>query len=105
MHRCQFFALPSSRDSAIGDENGVPVYSPALVKTLSKAARCVFAELTTPLGRRADHLRGGGEVSGESAAVQTRKHMPDGKQGSLYQVVGQYRLLWPKRQLLEHAAA
>src|SRR5439155_1674630 len=40
LQRCQFFALPPGRETAISEENGVPVFSPALVKAMSRAARC-----------------------------------------------------------------
>jgi serine/threonine protein kinase len=57
---------------------------------LSQAAHYLANDLTTPLGRLADEQRG-----------RALQGAPDG--GTIFQTVGQYRILWPRRQLLQQA--
>jgi hypothetical protein len=92
LQRCQFFALPEGREATQTDDAGgvgLPLTA-GLMKTVSTAARLLVTELTSPLGRAADENREPG--SGATARPV------------LYQVTGFYRLLWPRRQLLDQAA-
>jgi eukaryotic-like serine/threonine-protein kinase len=83
--RCLFFTLPEGQDATLNDgvEGGLGI-SAGLAKTLAKAGRVIFSELTTPLGR--------------TTADSHASRVP------LYQTAGMHRLVWPRRQLLEHAA-
>jgi len=104
--RCQFFTLPEEHEATLTDgvEGGLGL-APGLAKTLAKAARIVFAELTTPLGRGADpHRQRGDESSTNSAGQNAPSQQPEGVRTPLYQTAGLYRLVWPRRQLLVHAA-
>jgi hypothetical protein len=105
MNRCQFFALPEKREAAVNeDAGGAPVFPPLLSKTLSTVARCLFSECTTGLGRAADEQRL--RPTAETGAGRTRADRPAASQGGAqYQLVGLYRILWPRRQLLEQAAS
>jgi hypothetical protein len=105
--RCQFLALPPGRESVLVEESDGAglTFAPAVAATLSAAGRTLFAELATPLGRVADECRQQSGPATDAAAVLTRSHWVDGPgSAALFQMTGLYRLLWPRRPLLDHAA-
>jgi serine/threonine protein kinase len=106
LHRCQFFALPEGNGGPIGEDSaGGPSFPAPLAKTFGAAARCVFAELTTPLGRKVEDLRQHGEPTTLPTAGPTPLNALEGQRPALFQLVGLDRHVWPRRQLLDLAAA
>jgi serine/threonine protein kinase len=105
LKRCQFFALPDTSGGAISeDSSGAPVFAPPLAGALARAARCLFGELMTPLGRVAEEQRKAAAASVPLTASRTRGHVI-ASETALFQLVGLDRCIWPRRQLLERAAA
>jgi serine/threonine protein kinase len=102
-HRCLLLGLPPGPLSPGGDDSAGPVFSQAHAATLGTGAHLIFADLATALGRSAERRDAkdedspklksskAGEATGRIEA--TRFHLP-----------GLYRLVWPRRQLLEQAA-
>ncbi|HYT91306.1 MAG TPA: tubulin-like doman-containing protein, partial [Gemmataceae bacterium] len=86
--RCALFALPDARGPAIEDGEASLRLTHATARALAQVGRHLFSELATPLGRAADHLRR------QAGATQV----------PFYHAPGMYRILWPRRQLLEQSA-
>jgi serine/threonine protein kinase len=102
-HRCLFFGLSEGRGSAMPDEGQGPTFPPALAPTISSAAHVIFTDMATPLGRTAERRTFPDEPPLEQSA-RTRMQQVDGVAPTLFQMPGLYRLVWPRRQLLEEAA-
>ena len=104
--RCQFFTLPEGHEATLTDAvDGGLGLTPGLAKTLAKAARIIFAELTTPLGRATDqYCLGANNPSANPSGDQPLSGQPEESRRPLYQTTGMYRMVWPRRQLLDHAA-
>jgi hypothetical protein len=88
--RCVLFSLPDPRGAGPGGNSpdGTPPLSAGAAKVVGLAGRYLFTELATPLSRAADQAR-------RQAATRP---------GPLYQAIGMYRLLWPRKQMLDRAA-
>jgi hypothetical protein len=91
--RCILLPLPEHRGAGAcqpGAECGDRP-EPAPAGPLGLAGRWLLTELVSPLGAALEHARL------PSAALKTAAT-------PIYQTFGMYRLLWPRRQLLQHAA-
>jgi hypothetical protein len=92
--RCALFALPEGRGSApLAGGDGGPRFSEPTECVLAQAGRFLFADVATPLGR---------------AAEQARRHVAPGGaalpcDGPVYHTPGMYRILWPRRLLLDQS--
>ena len=88
--RCVLFSLPDPRGAGPAGESpdGTPPLSQAAARVVGLAGRYLFTELATSLSRAADQAR-------RQAASRP---------APLYQAVGMYRQLWPRRQMLDRAA-
>ena len=87
--RCVLLPLPERRGSGDmlgGHGNGTGEVEPSAVGPLALAGRLLVTELATPLGLAAEKARGG------TASTP------------VYQTFGMYRLLWPRRQLLQQTS-
>jgi serine/threonine protein kinase len=105
LQRCQFFQLPD-KPTAIGeDASGGPAVPPALTSMFARAARCLFTELMTPLGRVAEEQRPRPAYATVPTAGQAPGQPGAGSRPTLYQLVGLDRCVWPRRQLLDMTAA
>jgi eukaryotic-like serine/threonine-protein kinase len=103
---CRFFTLPDGQGAAVTDgvEGGIGI-PPSLAKTLAKAARIIFAELTTPLGHRpGEQAQKADALTTNPGGMKALSQQSEDLRLPLYQTVGIYRMVWPRRQLLEHAA-
>jgi serine/threonine protein kinase len=85
--RCVLFSLPDPRsDGAAGESpDGLPGLAPGAARVVSLAGHFLLTDLASSLGRTADQARRPGA-------------------GPVYQAVGMYRLLWPRRQMRDQAA-
>jgi hypothetical protein len=108
--RCRFFTLPEGHEATLTDgvDGGLGLTA-GLAKTMAKAARIVFAEVTTLLGRAADEHYQNEDGGARGPSMHPRTVGIASGAGSLgrmplYQTTGLYRLVWPRRQLLDHAA-
>ncbi len=88
--RCMLFGLPDPRGAGtVETADSLPPLNRPTERVLGLAGRLLFAELATPLGRSAEHAR---RKAGRAASPAP------------YRAVGMYRILWPRRQLLNRAA-
>jgi hypothetical protein len=102
--RCALFTLPDPRGSGAADGDGPPPLPPNIERVLGRAGHLLYTELATLLGRTADEVR-------DETAKQPQRNGQGGKlaggraRGPVrYHASGMYRLLWPRRQLLDQAA-
>jgi eukaryotic-like serine/threonine-protein kinase len=105
LQRCQFFPVPEMQAAIGEDASGGPAFPPSLAAALARAARCLFTELMTPLGRVAEEQRPRPGQLTAATADRTPGHNGQGSPPCLYQLVGLDRCIWPRRQLLDMAAA
>jgi serine/threonine protein kinase len=105
LQRCKLFSLPQDFSPVSEDASGAPTFPSALAGTLATAARCVFNDLLTPLGRVVDGIH-----KPASTCTVPDKDVKQGKQPkafrpALFQLAAMDRWVWPRRQLLDLAAA
>ncbi len=89
--RCLLFSLPDPRGGvAVETPDGGPAVTPATARVLALVGQALFTELTSPLGRAADLAR--------------ERQRTVGGARPLYTAAGSYRLVWPRRQMLEQSS-
>ena len=104
LDRCLFFTLPEGPEATLTDEMfGGLTLTAGLAKTTSKAARVIFDDCTSALGQVADECRHQGESATQHHGTQGLGLGARGGRGPLYQTAGVFRLVWPRRQLLDQA--
>ncbi len=105
LDRCLFFTLPEAPEATLTDEAfGGLTLTAGLAKLTSNAARLIFEDCTSALGRAADEIRHQGESATQHQSTQGLGPGARSVRGPLYQTAGLYRLVWPRRQLLDQAA-
>jgi hypothetical protein len=101
--RCLLLPLPEGDTSVWrADGEAAEVVPPAaLQRSLAQAARFLFCDLTTPLGRNTAELRNRNAAraqAGTSASARPPVTAP-----ARFHTFGMHRILWPRRVLLQRA--
>jgi eukaryotic-like serine/threonine-protein kinase len=98
--RCVLLPLPEGAESGWLTPGGEgAVTSSAMAGCLIRTGYYLMSEFLSDLGRTADDIRRGSGIS--SKGLRT-KSLAAGD--SLYQTFGMYRVLWPRRRLLQQSA-